>query len=57
MELGNDKSVFGFSGGPRKCMLFLGTPRDWIVTEVENEDAGRGKIILIASPIGVQVGM
>ena len=39
-ELGNrdnDGSVFGFIGGPSNYTLFLGTPRDRIVIEIDNE--------------------
>ena len=39
------------------CVLFLGTPRDGIVNEIDNEGAGRGKIILVANLVNVRVGM
>ena len=54
---GSNRSVFSFSGGLSNCALFLRTPRDWNATEVENEGVGRGKIILIAGPFSVRVGM
>ena len=51
------KSVFGFSRGLRNCKLLLGTPRDGIATKIDNEGVGGGKIILLSSPVRVQVGM
>ena len=60
MELdnrGSDKPVFYFSGESNSCALFLGTLREWIAIEVENEGIGSGKIILIDGPIGVRVSM
>ena len=60
MELdsrGSNRPVFSLSGGPSNCALFLGTQRDWIAIKVENEGTGRGKIILIAGPFDVRVGM
>ena len=53
---GNDISIFIFSGGLSNCVLFLGIPREGIATKVDNEGSGRGKIILIASPVNVRVG-
>ena len=50
---GSDRLVFGFSGGPTNCVLLLGTPRDWIAIEVENEGTSRGKIILIVGLVDV----
>ena len=56
MELGSrsrDRLVFGFNGGPRNYTLFLGTPRDGIVTEIDNEGAGGAKYILVANLVSV----
>ena len=60
MELGsrgNDRSVFDFSGGPSNYALFLGAPRYWILTKVDDECASRDKIILVSSPVSIRVGM
>ena len=60
MELdshGSNKSIFGFSRRPRNCTLFLRTLRDGIMIEIDNEGAGRGKIILVTSPVIILVGM
>ena len=56
MELdihGSNRSVFGCSRGPSNCTLFLGTPRDGIAIEIDNEGISRGKIILVANLVNV----
>ena len=54
---GSGRSVFDFSGGPSNCTLFLGTSRDEIAIEMDNEGTGGGKIILVASLVSVRVCM
>ena len=56
MELGShssDRLIFGFKGGPRNYTLFLGTPRDGIATEIDNEGADGAKYILVANLVSV----
>ena len=54
---GNDRTIFDFSRGACNCVLFLGTPRNWIALELYNEHVGRRKIIFIFSLVSIKVGM